>query len=188
MSISGILSSSYSQNQLIGAGSNYQQQIQQLSQDLTSGNLSAAQSDFATLQAAFTQPSTGAGAASSPFSSASSTSNTTSQAFNQLATDLQSGDPSAAQKDIATVQQDLQSSNGRFSTNHLRHPNPVSGAIRDSSNQNSPLQGLKQPGINLTSGNMVSAQQAYNTLQQQLQEFDLGAGAISSESPFSMQA
>jgi hypothetical protein len=188
MSISGILSGSYSQNQLIGAGSNYQQQIQQLSQDLKSGNLSVAQSDFATLQAAFTQPSTGAGAASSPFSSASSTSNTTSQAFNQLATDLQSGNLSAAQKDIATVQQDLQSSNGRFSTNHLRHPNPVSGRSRDSGNQNSPLQDLNRTGTSLTSGNPTSAQQAYNTLQQQLQQFDLGGGAISSESPFSMQA
>jgi hypothetical protein len=192
MSISGILSGSYSQNQLIGAGSNYRQQIQQLSQDLKSGNLSAAQSDFATLQAAFTQPSTGAGATSSPFSSSSSSaslsSNTRAQAFNQLGTDLQSGNLSAAQKDIAAVQQDLQGSNGHFSTNHLRHPNPVSDAIRDSRIQNSPLQDLNRMGTSLTSGNLTSAQQVYNTLQQQLQQFDLGGGAISSESPFSLQA
>jgi phage-related tail fiber protein len=182
MSISGILSSSYNQNQLTGSGSNYQQQIQQLSQDLTSGNLSAAQSDFATLQAAFTQPST-----SSPFSSASSTSNTTAQAFNQLATDLQSGNLPAAQKDIATVQHDLQTSNSRFSTNHLRHSNPVGGS-GDSSSQNSPLQNLNQSSTSVTSGNFTSAQQVYSTLQQQLQQFSLGGGAIPSESPFSLQA
>jgi hypothetical protein len=61
MSISGILSRSYNQSQLSGASSNYQQQMQQLSKDLTSGNLSAAQSDFATLQAAFSQPATTSG-------------------------------------------------------------------------------------------------------------------------------
>jgi hypothetical protein len=188
MSISGILSSSYNQNQLSGASSNYQQQIQQLSQDLKSGNLSAAQSDFATLQAAFSQSSTTIGATSSPFSSASSTSSPAAQAFNQLATDLQSGNLSAAQNDIVTVQQDLQSSNSSLSTNHPHHHHHVGGESGDSSIQNSLLQDLNQVGTSLTSGNLASAQQAYNTLQQQLQQFALGGGSISSESPFSLQA
>ncbi|MGA2005562.1 MAG: hypothetical protein ABSG70_19440, partial [Terriglobales bacterium] len=59
MSVSGIFGSSFSNSQNVSA-TNYQLQnseFQQLGQDLTSGNLSAAQSDFATLQQAFTQSS-----------------------------------------------------------------------------------------------------------------------------------
>lgn len=100
MSISGILSSSLSHYQLGAARTPYQQTFQQLGQDLQSGNLSAAQSDLATLQKAISQPAT-----TSP-----TTSDPVTQAFHQLATDLQSGNLSAAQKDFSTLQQDLQAS------------------------------------------------------------------------------
>jgi len=52
MSIAGILSSSLfnSNSQAISPQQQFQKEFQQLSQDLKSGNLSAAQSDFATLQ------------------------------------------------------------------------------------------------------------------------------------------
>jgi len=79
MSISGISSNSYNPYQ---TGANpLQQQFQQLGQALQSGNLSAAQSDFASLRAGFSQPSSTTGA-----SSATSTSSTTSNPVNQAST------------------------------------------------------------------------------------------------------
>ena len=100
MSISGFLSSTFNPQPPAGATNPYQQQLQQLSQALTSGNLSAAQSDFATLQKAFTQSSTTGSASSSP------SANPVTQAFNQLASDLQSGNLAAAQKDFSTLKLD----------------------------------------------------------------------------------
>src|ERR1019366_864889 len=155
----------------LGAASNLcQQGVQQLSKDLQSGNLSAAQSDFATLQAAFSQPAATA-----------STTNSIAQAFNQLGTDLQSGNLSAAQKDLPTVQQDLQNN---LSTNHFHHHHHLSSGSGsgsgDSTNQSSLLQDLNQVGQSLTSSNLAGAQQAYASLQQQLQQFALGGGAQSS--------
>jgi hypothetical protein len=67
-------------------------------QDLQSGNLSQAQSDFDAIQ-----PN------NVPGLSSSSSTNDLASAFNQLATDLKTGKLSAAQQDYATVQQDLQS-------------------------------------------------------------------------------
>src|ERR1035438_4742169 len=93
MSISGIQGNTFNPYQF--ATSNSRQQFQQLGQALQSGNLSAAQSDFASLQQGFSQ--------SAAASNANSTSaaNPLSQAFNQLASDLQSGNLSAAQKDYS---------------------------------------------------------------------------------------
>ena len=166
MSISAILNSSSNQYQIGAANNPYQQQMQQLGQALQSGNLSAAQSDFATLQATFSQPATTTGSTSN-----GSASNPVAQALNQLGTDLQSGNVAAAQKDFSTVQQDLQNnlSNNGFH-HHLHH---CSGG-GDSSSQNPLLQDLNQIGQSLTSSNLAGAQQAYATLQQQLQQFALG--------------
>src|ERR1700675_24726 len=100
MSISGILSSGFLQRQLGTHSTLYQQNIEQLSKDLQSGNLSAAQSEFATLQKAFSASLTSA-------ASASTASTSVAQAFNQLATDLKSGNLPAAQKDFSILQQDL---------------------------------------------------------------------------------
>jgi len=169
MSISGIPSSTFSPYPLSAARNLYQQDFKQLGQDLKSGNLSAAQSDFATLQAAFTQPSATTGSATNPVA----------QAFNQLGTDLKSGNLSAAQKDFSTVQQGLQSQ-GNLPTTHFHHHSHHGGGGGDSSTQNSLLQNLNQVGQNLTSSNLAGAQQAYATLQQELQQFALGGGALSS--------
>jgi len=179
MSISAILNSSSNQFQIGAASNPYQQEIQQLGQALQSGNMSAAKSDFATLQAAFSQPATTAG----------STSNPVAQAFNQLSTDLQSGSLSAAQKDFSTLQQDLQNN---LSTDHFHHHHHLSSGSGsgDSSNQNSLLQDLNQIGQSLTSSNLAGAQQAYATLQQQLQQFALGSAGPSqlSNMPLSLVA
>lgn len=161
MSISGILSSGFFQKQLGAPSTPYQQSIEQLSKDLQSGNLLAAQSDFATLQKAFSPSPISSAAAS-----AASTSNTVAQAFNRLATDLQSGNHSAAQKDFST-QQDVKKLGGPGATNRLHHNHRLSTNIEDLTNPNSLLQNLNQVRQNLASGNLFAAQQAYATLRGQ---------------------
>ncbi len=193
MSISAIFSNTISQLQK-GAQQSPQLQFQQLSKDLQSGNLSAAQSDFATLQAAFSQSATTSGSASTTSTSTStSTSNPIAQAFNQLARDLQSGNLSAAQKDYSTIQQDLQSSG--HSHNNLRDRTGGSSGNSSStgsadSTQSSLAQDLNQIGQSLTAGNLTGAQTAYATLQQQLQQFAFGGGSLNSRSssPVSLEA
>jgi hypothetical protein len=152
MSVAGIFSSSIGSNS-VNAASSGRSQMQQLGQDLLSGNLSAAQSDFATLQQAFRQSST-------------STSSPVTQAFQQLATDLKSGNLSAAQKDYTTIQQDLNTSKGHLHGHHH---------LKSSSNpdENSLLQDLTQLGQDISSANLSSsaqtaAQQAYVSMQKAL--------------------
>ena len=94
MSVSGIFSSGFSTNQVSSQHQLTNSQFQQLGQDLASGNLSAAQSDFAALAQALKQPAT---------VSASSASNPVAQAFQQLASDLNSGNLAAAKQDYSTV-------------------------------------------------------------------------------------
>jgi hypothetical protein len=154
MSISGILSSSFLQKQLGAPSTPYQQSIEQLSKDLQSGNLSAAQSDFSSLRKAFAQPAT------KTATSTASISNVVAQAFNQLATDLKSGNLSAAQKDFSLLQQDLENLGGPSSTGSFRHHHSLRAKIGDSTNPSSLLQ-------NLTSGNLFAAQQAYAMLRAQ---------------------
>jgi len=180
MSMSGIQSSTFNPYPLAAATNPYQQQMQQLSQALQSGNLSAAQSNFSTLQQAFSQPATASGAPSGGNSAA--TLDPINQAFKQLASDLQSGNISAAQKDFSAVQQDMKS-HGTISASRFLHPR--SGG---SSGQNPPLQELNQVGQSLTSSNLAAAQQTYASLQQQLQQFAFGGEALSSESPISFDA
>jgi hypothetical protein len=163
MSVSGIFSSSFSNNQLSSQYRLTNQQFQQLGQDLASGNLSAAQSDFAILQQAFAQP------VATTASPASSSSNPLAQAFQQLSTDLKSGNLTAAQKDYSTVQQDLQS---QFGSHHLHHHHMRSGGGAE---PNSLLQNLNQPGQDPFSPSTQSAaagtaQQAYTSLQQLFQQ------------------
>jgi len=101
--------------------------------------------------------------------------------FQQLGKDLQSDDLSAAQKDFSTLQQDIQNRAGLTSTRVHHHHGGGSASI-----QNSLLQDLNQVGQNLSSSNLAGARQAYATLQQQLQQFALGGGALNSESPVSL--
>jgi hypothetical protein len=103
MSVAGISSSSlfdYSRQNIQSRMQQVQQEFQQLGQDLSSGNLSAAQTDFAALQKLQPQSSaTSAASGSSPLA----------QDFNQLSQDLQSGNISNAQHDYTKIQQDFQS-------------------------------------------------------------------------------
>jgi hypothetical protein len=159
-SISAI-SNSFTNNPVSNLTSQFQNSpLRQLGKDLTSGNLSAAQSDFATLQQAFTQAPTG--------SPTSTSSNPVSQAFQQLSSDLSSGNLSAAKQDYSTIQNELSNPGPGLGRNHFQHP-----IARTSGGQSSLLQDLNQLGQELSSssalsGNLTAAQQAYATSAQLL--------------------
>src|ERR1700758_5068832 len=114
MSLSGISSSNlvnYENQSVQNKVQQFKQEFQQLGQDLQSGNLSAAQTDFTTLQQI---------GSNSTATSPTASSNPLAQAFNQLGQDLQSGNLSAAQQDFTTIQQDLQSHASQTQGHH--HP------------------------------------------------------------------
>ena len=135
MSIIGILSSNLFS---AGAAQNTQsnqsnptvfQQIktefQQLGQDLQSGNLTAAQSDFTTLS----QNLSGASQSSATTASSATGNTPLAQAFAQLGQDLQSGNLSSAQQAYSSLQQDFQ----QFA---LNNSSTTSGASSASSGAN----------------------------------------------------
>jgi predicted helicase len=171
MSVSGISSSSLFD--LLGTESaqsqklQLEQEIQQLGKDLSAGNLSAAQADFATLQKDAPQATAAASSASN---------NPIAQAFQKLAQDLQSGNLSAAQQDFSTIQQDVQAQSGG-GHHHHSHGQNSSGT-----QQNPIAQLFSELGQALQSGNLTAAQQAYTTLQQ---DFQSASGGASSSAPAS---
>ena len=171
MSVSGIASSSIFQFlNPSSAQSNLQKEFQQLGQDLQSGNLSQAQSDFQALESPVQPVSS---------TNTQSSTNSLSSAMSQLSQDLQSGNLSAAKQDYSTVQQDLQqqlSGAGSASGHHHHHHHASSS--QDSSSQNPLNQLFSQLGQALQSGNLSAAQSAYTSLQQDFQQ--LGASSSSS--------
>ncbi|MGD0931680.1 MAG: hypothetical protein ABR902_13610 [Candidatus Korobacteraceae bacterium] len=137
--------------------SQMRQEFAQLGQDLQSGNLSAAQSDFATL--------TQLGPQSTSSSSSSSAAGTSpmAQAFAQLAKDLQSGNLSAAQQDFAAIQQ-VQANAVQSGGHHHHHRGGGEGG------QNGISSLFSQLGQALQSGDLSTAQQVFSTLQQDFQQ------------------
>jgi len=177
MSVMGILSSDLfsagaTQNIQSNNPSNFQKihsEFQQLGQDLQSGNLTQAQQDYTTLTQnlpGFSQNST----------------NPLAQALNQLGQDLQSGNLQAAQQDYATVQQDAQQSAAQVAGHHHHHHHRPEGTQDSSaSQQNNPIaQAFSQLAQDLQSGNLQGAQQAFATLQSDLQQIGGFAAAGSS--------
>jgi hypothetical protein len=157
MSLSGISSSNlfnYENQSVQNKGQQIQQEFQQLGQDLESGNLSAAQTDFTTLQQIGSNNSS---------TSSTASSNPLAQAFNQLGQDLQSGNLSGAQQNFATIQQDVQNQASQARGHHHHHHGGGGG---DESNSNSISQLFQQLGQALQSGSLSSAQQIYTTMQQ----------------------
>jgi outer membrane protein assembly factor BamD (BamD/ComL family) len=149
MSIAGILSSVLFSggggDAVQKKGSQFQQEFQQLGQDLQSGKLSAAQSDFAALQQL--GPNSGSTAQTQ-------TANPIAQDLQQLGQDLKSGDTSAAQLDYAKILQNFQS---QVSRAHHHHHHGGGGSEVS--------QLLSQLGQSLQSGNLAAAQQQYSWLQ-----------------------
>jgi outer membrane protein assembly factor BamD (BamD/ComL family) len=185
MSVLGIASSSiFSQINSIAAqqskSQKLQQGFQQLGQDLQSGNLSQAQSDFASLQQLLPGGQQNPGVAST---SGTQSSNPLATAVSQLAQDLQSGNLTAAQSDLATVQQDVQQSSqqqGAGQAHHHHHHHGGGNSSQSSSEQNAISTLFSQLGQSLQSGNLSAAQQAYSSLQQDFQLFGVGANSASS--------
>ena len=170
MSLAGILSSSLFQFNSQGVQDRMQQfrqDFQKLGQDLQTGNLTGAQADFAALQKDGPQSS-----------SSAQNSNPITQAFQQLSTDLQSGNLTAAQQDYSNLQQDFQ--NQAASHMQRSHHHHHSGGSSEASSQMSQI--LTQLGQDLQSSDLTSAQQAYTTLQQDLQQYALANGALSGSS------
>jgi hypothetical protein len=169
MSVSGISSNLFdsSSPSVQNEVQQFQKEFQQLGEDLQSGNLSAAQSDFVTLQQLGPQSTTGSA------STAQSTS-PIAQAFNQLAQDLQSGNISGAQQAFKTIQQDFQSQLSQNETSHAvthHHHHGGSGSA-----DNSIAQLFSQLGQALQTGNLTGAQTAYNSLAQDFQQLSQGTG------------
>ena len=151
----------------------FQQEFQQLGQDLQSGNMSAAQSDFATLKQDMPQ-------SSSTTSSSAQSGSGIATAFSQLAQDLQSGNLTAAQSDYSTLQQDFQSMAASSQSASGHHHHHHGG---DSSSASSAISELfNELGTALQSGSLSNAQQAYSSLQQDLLQMTTGSGATSSSS------
>jgi outer membrane protein assembly factor BamD (BamD/ComL family) len=163
MSASSISSSFLSYNNLTTQNSKqqFQQEFQQLGKDLQSGNLSAAQQDFVTLQQSAPQGNS---------TSSTQTSSSLAGAFKQLAQDLQSGNLSGAQQDYTKIQQDYQSQSVQGQTTHGHHRHHYVGG----SNEISQL--VDQLGQALQSGNLSSAQQLYSTLEQNVQQSGQASG------------
>jgi len=168
MSVAGILSSavfSIGSQLLQSRKQQISQEFQQLGTDLKSGNLTAAQADFAALQKL--QPSG---------SSSTSSSNPITQDFNQLAADLKAGNTTAAQQDFTKLQQDFQSQGTQTHHHHHHHGGSSNGGGGSEISQL-----FSQLGSALQSGNLSTAQQAYSAMLQQFQQYG-AAGVTASQS------
>jgi outer membrane protein assembly factor BamD (BamD/ComL family) len=143
-----------------------QAEFQQLGQDLQSGNLTQAQSDFSTLAQNFP------GATQNAVTGASSTAGngTVAQAFAQLGQDLQSGNLREAQQDYTNLQQDVQQSIGQQVEGHRHHHHRVEGSQNSSQQTNPIAQVFRTLAQDLQAGNLSGAQSAFATLQSDLQQ------------------
>jgi hypothetical protein len=167
-------------------------EFQQLGQDLQSGNLTQAQSDYATLSQNFpggtpgavptpaaTSTATAAASAATTAPPSTTGNNSVAQAFTQLGQDLTSGNLQSAQQDYSNLQQDVQQA-GQLSASqqvggHHHHHHHEGGGTQaasspSSSQQNSVNQALSTLGQDLQAGNLSGAQSAFATLQNDLQQ------------------
>ncbi len=179
MSIAGIASSLFSQiNNLQNTQqATVQNEFQQLAQDLQAGNLTQAQSAFAALQ----QNAPAGAVSGSPLS----------QAFSVLGQDLQSGNLTGAQQAFSNIQQDFQQAAQQTGQGHHHHHH-VQDSQNSSTSSSQPTNPVTQLfntlGQDLQSGNLTAAQQAYASLQQDMQLFDAGSSALASSAPLQVSA
>ena len=160
----------------------FRTEFQQLGQDLQSGNLTQAQSDFATLSQNFPGGSN----------------NPVAQAFSQLGQDLKAGNLQAAQQDYANLEQDVQqagqvNASQQVGGHHHGHHHHNGGATQaalspSSSRQSSVNQAFSTLAQDLQAGNLSGAQSAFAILQNDLQQIGgfcppTGSSAASTISP-----
>jgi len=171
MSVSAISGNSYSDYSSQSSFQQIEQEFQQLGSDLQSGNLTAAQADFVTLQRDLPQTSSSSSSQTNDPSS-NPTSNPIEQAFNQLSQDLQAGNLTAAQQDYQTLQQDFQNqaehrsqpaqgTQGAYGHHHHHHD----GGSGSSSKSSQVSQLMSQLGQEFQSGDLTSAQKTFASLQ-----------------------
>jgi hypothetical protein len=159
--IAGVSANSFYNPGMMNRMEQIQREFGQMGQDLQVGNLSAAQTDFATLQQL--DPQAGP--------SSSTQGNPVAQAFSQLSQDLGAGNLAAAQKDFTTLEQDFASRTGMWQRHHHGDAGPQSSLGREFSQLIAMLQ----------SGNQNGAQQVYGTLQQDLQQFAASYGLTAAQ-------
>ena len=100
MSVAGISNSTFDYSALVHNNVyKFRQEFKQLGHDLQTGDLSAAQADFATLQQLHSP---------SPLASPSVGKHPIADGFSRLAQDLESGNISAAQQDFKNIRQAYQ--------------------------------------------------------------------------------
>ena len=159
MSVAGVCSSSFGSYDVQGIQNRrqqFRQDFDQLGKDLQSGNLSAAQSDFATLQALRPNQSTSTSSSASTISTTTQGVDSVPQEFQQLSKDLQSGDVASAQQDFSKIRHDFQSKGAGAAHGHHHH-----GGCGGGSEISALMEQLNQF---LQSGDSTTAQQAYTTL------------------------
>ncbi len=166
MSVSGISATnlySGSDQNVVSKRQEIQKEFQQLGQDLTSGDLSAAQSDYTALQQLVPKLDS---------STSSLSTDPRVKAFDQLEKDIQSGNLSAAQQDYSNIQQMFQN---RAEGGHHHHGGGSggSGTIGEL---------FQQLGKDLQSGDLSSAQQAFRLIQQDLQQNGQASSETSTQS------
>jgi hypothetical protein len=168
MSVAGISSSGFYSTE--APPINMQQlrrAFQKLGQDLPWGSLSAAQSDFATLQQLQPQGSRAA---------SSKSNHPIAQAFSQLSKGLQSGNLSAAQHASPAIAQARQSQAAHGRHRHTRG----SGSVpRVTSGMNRPLD---RADTGLQSGDLSAAPNAFIPLLQEFQQCNQNGAQTSSAS------
>lgn len=170
--LSSLLSATQSARSGQGKFQQVQSEFQQPGQDLQAGNLTKAQQDYATLSQNFATAQTGTTAAASTSAAATaSNSNPIAQAFAALSQDLQNGNISGAQKDFATIKQDFQQQGSSPIHHHHHH----GGAGGQQGNQIS--QTLNSLSSALQAGNLSSAQTAFATRQEDLQQLTAGGSS-----------
>jgi outer membrane protein assembly factor BamD (BamD/ComL family) len=194
MSVTGVASSILS----ILSGSQRQQspsqliqsEFQRLGLDLQSGNLAQAKSDFNTLAKNLPSVSQNSGIPANDLAAATNI-NPVAQAFAQLGQDLQSGNLTAAQQDFKTIREDSQQQLNLSPVQiHHRHYHLMESQQDFSSapQSNSIAQDFSKLAQSLQAGNLQSAQQAFSTLQTDLQQIgglitSLSGGAGSTAPP-----
>ena len=139
----------------------FKQEFDQLGEDLQSGNLSAAQADFAALQQL--EPKGISDPTIHP-------NNPLSKLFTQLAHDLQAADLSAAQRDYSFLQKAFQ----HVAAHKRDHYGEVATQIR---------QALQVLGKALQAGDLASAQKAFAVLKKDLQKLAQSPEDTSQPSP-----
>jgi hypothetical protein len=176
MSVAEILSSNlfdFNSSSVHSRADQFRKEFQQLGQDLQTGNLAGAQADFAALQQ------------NGPQTCSTQSSDPIAQAFQKLSADLQSGNLTEAQQDFTTLQQDFQNQAASARPHHHHH---MHFGGNESSASSAISQIFSQLALDLQSGNLASGQQAYSTLQQDLQQFAVANGALSGTSSSAVNA